>query len=55
MQADQIKKFKDFEFHKNEGWKAHINTIYPAPNMQQLEKLKKKWYKNNMDENFDIN
>jgi hypothetical protein len=24
------------------------------PNMKQLQKIKKKWYKNNIDKDFDI-
>jgi len=31
-----------------------LNNLYPPPNVKQLEKIKKKWYKKNEDPDFDI-
>lgn len=55
MTPEQIQRYKDFDIIADNRWKAYINTVYPAPNLEQLDKLKKKWYKNNVDSEFDVN
>lgn len=33
----------------------YLNNIYPMPSLKILEKKKKKWYKDNIDKDFDVN
>ena len=50
MSAEIINNFKKFDFSSNEKWQAYFdNNIYPIPEYQQIEKIKRKWYKSNID------
>ena len=50
----KYKAFSEFKFEENEAWKGYLKTIYPEPNRVQLSRLKKKWYKREIDKDFDI-
>ena len=53
--TESIEKYKNFNFVESQDWQYHIKNIYPVPNMSQLEKIKRKWYKSKIDPNLDIN
>lgn len=53
--ADSVIQYKAFNFFSNSHFVAYFENIFPTPNMKQLEKIKRKWYKSNIDPNFDIN
>lgn len=38
----------------DEKWQSYLNNIYPIPKAALLEKIRKKWYKKNVDPDFDI-
>jgi hypothetical protein len=53
MREETIKKFKEYDFSKDEKWQAYLGAIYPVPPINEINKRKKKWYKNNVDQEFD--
>jgi len=52
MSADGWKKFEEFDW-SDEGWCSYLEGLYPPPNPKQTLKFKKKWYKKNIDPDFD--
>lgn len=44
--------FLDFDW-SDERWVSYLSNLYPAPVGKQLLKFKKKWYKKNIDPDFD--
>lgn len=53
MSQETINKFKEYQFSGDERWQDYLKGLYPMPPMDKLNKLKKKWYKNNVDQEFD--
>eukprot|EP00933_Yihiella_yeosuensis_P059007 TRINITY_DN5989_c0_g5_i1.p1 TRINITY_DN5989_c0_g5~~TRINITY_DN5989_c0_g5_i1.p1 ORF type:complete len:324 (+),score=52.64 TRINITY_DN5989_c0_g5_i1:62-1033(+) len=50
--AEGYEKFLEFDW-SDERWRTYLNGLYPPPNQLQIAKFKKKWYKKNIDSNFD--
>lgn len=50
-----LKAFEDFNWAASEAWQKHYAGVYPIPNHIQLLKIKQKWFKSNVDPNFDPN
>uniref|UniRef100_A0A7S1AJV5 Uncharacterized protein n=1 Tax=Noctiluca scintillans TaxID=2966 RepID=A0A7S1AJV5_NOCSC len=50
--AESYDKFLDFDW-ANEGWQTYLSGLYPTPKISQILKFKKKWYKRNIDKDFD--
>jgi hypothetical protein len=50
--AEEYQKFIDFDW-SDERWQTYLNGLYPPPVNKQLTKFKKKWYKKNIDPDFD--
>lgn len=48
-------KFLKYDFQNDLNWKTYLNNIHPIPNYNQLAYLKKKYYKKEVDDNFDVN
>ena len=53
--ADTIAKYKAYKFEIDANWQNHLRNFYPTPSYEQIENIKKKWYKKNIDPNFDCN
>lgn len=51
---EKYKKFKEFSWKDSPEWQIYYSNLYPTPNLAQLEKFKKKFYKNKIDPDFDI-
>jgi len=49
---EKYQKFTDFDW-TDERWQTYLSGLYPAPNYKQVLKFKKKWYKKNIDAEFD--
>ena len=45
----------NYKFLKNNKFLKYINEIFPRPTNLLLEKKKRKFYKKNIDKNFEIN
>ncbi|CAD8061529.1 unnamed protein product [Paramecium sonneborni] len=48
-----MEKYSKFDFDGNEKFQQHLKNLYPLP--PNLDKIKRKWFKNNIDPQFDIN
>ncbi len=51
----KYKAYKSFDWSLNEKWQMHLNNIFPLPPAARLEKIRRKWYKDNVDKEFDLN
>eukprot|EP00403_Amphidinium_massartii_P024840 CAMPEP_0178386830 /NCGR_PEP_ID=MMETSP0689_2-20121128/8763_1 /TAXON_ID=160604 /ORGANISM="Amphidinium massartii, Strain CS-259" /LENGTH=377 /DNA_ID=CAMNT_0020007181 /DNA_START=29 /DNA_END=1163 /DNA_ORIENTATION=+ len=49
-----VQAFLDFNW-SDDKWQKYLEGLYPPPNPRQLLKYKKKWYKRNIDPDFDDN
>jgi len=52
---EKYKRFKDYNYKDDKKWQMYLNNLYPVPPLKLLEKKKRKWYKDNIDQDFDIN
>lgn len=50
----KYKAYTSFKFFENENWRIYYNNLLPTPSLQQLEKYKKRFYKQHIDKDFDI-
>ena len=51
----KYREFKKFDWTLSDKWQNYLNNIFPTPSRDVLEKIRRKWYKNNIDKDFDIN
>lgn len=51
-EEEDYQKFLDFDW-SDSRWQAYLENLYPTPNQRQIVRFKKKWYKKNVDPNFD--
>jgi hypothetical protein len=54
MNTEQIKKFREFNFIEDPKWQEYWSRLDPVPPMDRLLKLRKRWYKANIDKDFDV-
>lgn len=45
----KYKDYEKFDWTLNDKWQIYFSNIFPIPAREQLQKIKKKWYKNNID------
>ena len=48
------REYKKFDWTLNEKWQTYYSNIYPYPSREKLDKMKKKWYRDNVDKEFDL-
>ena len=51
----KYKIFKEYNWAYSNDWKTYYNNLYPSPPITKLLHYKKKFYKNYIDPDFDIN
>ena len=51
----KYKLFKEYNWAYSDDWKNYYNNLYPSPPITKLLYYKKKFYRNNIDPDFDIN
>lgn len=51
---EKWKQYRKFDWTLNDKWQNYLNNIYPIPTRDRLEKIRKKWYRDNVDKQFDI-
>jgi len=49
-----FKKYQDFKWNSDPKWTAYRDALYPTPALKQFEKIKRKWYKKNVDPDFNV-
>ena len=48
------REYKKFDWTLNDKWQQYLSNLYPVPPRDLLEKKRKRWYKDNIDKDFDI-
>ena len=48
------REYKKFDWTLNDKWQQYLSNLYPMPPRELLEKKRKKWYKDNVDKDFDL-
>lgn len=51
--STSTEKFQNYKFSADNNYQKYLSSLYPMPPMEKLEKLKRKWYKKNIDQEFD--
>lgn len=51
---EKYKKFKEFDWVNNEEWQSYYRNLYPAPPPKKILRYKKKFFRNKIDSDFDI-
>lgn len=51
----KYRDFLKFNFDTSSAWKAYLSKIDPTPTSLQIQTLKKKFYKREIDKEFDLN
>ena len=51
-QAQREEHYKKFDWTSNSKWQDYLSNVYPVPPMARLEKMKRKWYRTNIDKQF---
>lgn len=54
MNSESQPQFSTFDFFSNPKFQNYFENLYPTPTYTQLDRIKRKWYKNNIDLSFDI-
>mmetsp|Transcript_14911 Transcript_14911/g.21696 ORF Transcript_14911/g.21696 Transcript_14911/m.21696 type:complete len:288 (+) Transcript_14911:1-864(+) len=49
----KFRQYQAFDFANNPNWRAYYDQVHGNPTPQQLERIKKKWYKRHIDPDFD--
>ena len=52
---EKYKKFKKFNWAYSDDWQHYYRNLYPSPPISKLLHYKKKFYRNYIDPDFDIN
>jgi len=51
---EKYKKFKEYNWVESEEWQSYYRNIYPTPPPSKILRYKKKFYRNKIDSDFDI-
>lgn len=51
---EKYKKFKEYNWAESSEWKSYYNNIFPTPPSSKILRYKKKFYRNKIDPDFDI-
>lgn len=52
MQSEEEKKYEQFDFSADPRWRAYFDNLFPTPSFDMVDKIKRKWYKKNINPNF---
>ncbi len=50
----KFKDYRKFDWTLNDKWQSYLNNIFPTPSRERLEKIRRKWYRDNVDKDFDL-
>lgn len=51
---EKYKQFKEYNWVDSKEWQLYYSNLYPTPPPSKILRYKKKFYRNKIDENFDI-
>lgn len=47
-------RFQAFDWLGSEAWKAHIRNVFPEPSTGQMQRMKRKWFREHIDASLTI-
>jgi len=50
----KFKEYRKFDWTLNDKWQTYLENIFPTPSRERLEKIRRKWYRDNVDKDFDL-
>eukprot|EP00923_Selenidium_pygospionis_P009174 GHVN01015685.1.p1 GENE.GHVN01015685.1~~GHVN01015685.1.p1 ORF type:complete len:305 (-),score=24.72 GHVN01015685.1:1470-2360(-) len=53
MATESVQKYLDFDF-SDTRWQKYLRELYPQPELRLIEKYKRKWYKRDVDNKFEV-
>ncbi len=54
-QEERFKKYQEYDFRTDQEWFKYFDELYPTPSQKKVDKFKRKYYKRNIDPDFDVN
>ncbi len=51
----KFKQYRSYDWTLSDKWQNYLSNIFPVPPRDRLEKIRRKWYKENVDKEFDVN
>ena len=51
---EKYKQFKEYNWVESKEWQLYYSNLFPTPPPSKILRYKKKFYKNKIDPNFDI-
>ena len=51
---EKYKQFKEYDWVRSQAWQSYYTNIYPTPPPSKILRYKKKFYRNKIDPDFDI-
>ena len=52
---EKYKKFKEYDWVSSKEWQLYYTNLFPSPPPSKILKYKKKFYRNKIDPDFDVN
>ncbi len=46
--------YANYDFRNCPKWKKYIGSLYPTPPLNKIEKFRRKFYKREIDPEFDV-
>ena len=50
----KYKEYRKYDWTLSDPWQTYLNNIFPTPSRERLEKIRRKWYRDQIDKAFDI-
>lgn len=54
MSSEVEEQFRNYDWSSNSSWQSHLGNLYPVPSGAILEKVKRKWFKKNVNSALDV-
>lgn len=51
---EKYKAFTKYDWTLSDKWQLYLSNLYPIPPRDRLEKIRRKWYRDNVDKEFDL-
>ncbi len=51
----KFKEYRQYDWTLSKQWQNYLDNIFPTPTRDRLEKIRRKWYKEHVDKDFDVN
>lgn len=52
---EKFRRYRNYDWSLSEGWQIYFSNLFPTPSRDRVEKIRRRWYRDNVDKDFDIN